>query len=102
MGLQELIDALAAADQDYIAPLGFGHPNSYRGNYSCVAFTPEENVTVAWMLEHAKSALGATFEGWKGGEYTMDKYTDCYIAHDGESGGDKIGPVLIAYLTGKA
>lgn len=102
MGLQELIDALAAADQTYIAPLGFGSPHSYRGYYFDLAFEPAENVTVASMLTHAKSALGATFTGYKGGEYTMGEYTDCYIAGYGESGGDRIGPVLIAYLTGKA
>ena len=102
MGLQKLIDALAAADQTYVAPLGFGPPDSYRGNYICVAFEPAENVTVASMLAHAKSALGATFTGYKGGEFTMHEYTDCYIANYGTSGGDQIGPVLIAYLTGKA
>ena len=102
MGLQQIIEALAAADQTYIAPLGFGPPDSYRGNYFDIAFEPESNVTVASMLAHAKSALGATFTGYKGGEYTMGENTDCYIAQYGESGGDRIGPVLIAYLTGKA
>jgi len=102
MGLQELINALAAADQDYVAPLGFAEPMSYRGYYEDLAFEPAQNVTVASMLAHAKSALGATFTGYKGGEYTMHEYTDCYIAEYGKSGGDKIGPVLVAYLTGKA
>jgi hypothetical protein len=101
MELEELIEALAAADQDYVAPLGFGKPMSYRGNYVDVAFEPEPNVTVASMLAYAKSALGATFTGYKGGEYKMDKYARCYIAEYGECG-DEIGPVLIAYLTGKA
>ena len=102
MMLQQLIDALAAADQDYVAPLGFGSPDSYRGYYECVAFSPEKNVTVASMLAHAKSALGSTFEGYKGGEFTMHEFTDCYIAYYGTSVGDKIGPVLVAYLTGQA
>lgn len=101
MGLKELIDALAAADQTHVAPLGFGKPMSYRGYYHSVAFEPVENVTVASMLAHAKSALGATFDGYKGGEYTMSEYTDCYIARYGESSGDMIGPVLVAYLTGR-
>lgn len=102
MGLQELIDALAAADQNHVAPLGFAEPMSYRGYYYDVAFEPAHNVTVASMLAHAKSALGATFMGYKGGDYTMGPYTDCYIAGWGQCDGDKIGPVLIAYLTGKA
>ena len=48
------------------------------------------------MLEHANSALGATFTGYKGGEYTMHEYTDCWIAEYGKSDGDKIGPTLKA------
>ncbi len=102
MGLQDLIDALAAADQEHVAPLGFAEPMSYRGDYSQLAFAPTKNVTVASMLQHARSALGQTFEGYKGGEFKMDKWTDCYINEYGESGGDRIGPVLVAYLTGRA
>lgn len=102
MGLQELIDALSAADQTHVAPLGFGEPMSYRGYYEELAFEPARNVTVASMLAHAKSALGATFTGYKGGEFTMHAHTDCYIAKYREVGGDKIGPVLVAYLTGRA
>ena len=102
MGLQELIDALAAADQEHVAPLGFAQPRSWRGSYSELAFEPAEAVTVASMLKHAKSALGANFTGYKGGEYTMHEYTDCYIDKYGHSSGDKIGPVLVAYMTGRA
>ena len=102
MGLQALINALAAADQDYVAPLGFAEPMSYRGSYYDVAFEPAHNVTVASMLSHAKKALGATFIGYKGGDYTMGPYTPCYIARWGECDGDMIGPILVAYLTGQA
>jgi hypothetical protein len=101
MTLEELITALEAADQTHIAPLGFGAPGSYRGDYSELAFEPASNVTVASMLAHAKSALGATFTGYKGGEFTMNEYTYCYINERGHSGGDRIGPVLVAYLTGQ-
>lgn len=48
------------------------------------------------MLENAKSALGATFYGYKGGEYTMHEYTYCWIAEYGTSKGDKIGPTIKA------
>lgn len=102
MGLQELIDALSAADPEHVAPLGFGAPMSYRGDYCALAFNPERNVTVASMLAHARSALGATFEGYNGGDFTMHEYTYCYIGAYGESGGDRIGPWLVAYMTGQA
>jgi hypothetical protein len=100
MQLRELIEALEGADQDYVAPIGFGAPMSYCGYYHDVAFEPARNVTVASMLEHAKSALGATFVGYKGGQYTMYEDVDCYIA-EYDALGDEIGPVLIAYLTGQ-
>jgi len=102
MNLGKLIEELRNADPDYIAPIGFAAPRSYRGYYEDVAFEPAENVSVASMLRHAESALGATFEGYKGGEYTMGEWTTCWISNYGESGGDCIGSVLVAYLTGQA
>lgn len=102
MNLGKLIEELRNADPDYIAPIGFAAPRSYRGYYEDVAFEPAENVSVASMLRHAESALGATFEGYKGGEYTMDEWTTCWISNYGESGGVCIGSVLVAYLTGQA
>lgn len=102
MTLQQLIDALAAADQDQVVPLGFGRPWSYRGGPSDVAFVPETDVTVAAMLAEAQFALGETFHGYKGGQYTMGAGVDCYIAEYGSSQGDKIGPMLVAYMTGQA
>lgn len=69
MNLGELIRRLRNADPAYIAPLGFAAPRSYRGYYEDVAFKPAENVSVASMLRHAESALGATFEGYKAGQY---------------------------------
>lgn len=94
--LGELIEWLEQQDGAKVVPHGFGNPNSYRGYYDDVAFEPAENVTFASMLENAKAALGATFQGYKGGEYTMHEYTDCWIAEYGTSGGDKIGPTIKA------
>jgi hypothetical protein len=52
------------------------------------------------MLADARSALGATFHGWKGGEYTMAEYTDCWLAVAGCTG-EGIGPVLLRYMLGE-
>jgi hypothetical protein len=102
MNLGDLIAALEAADPSHIAEYGFGRPRSYRGYYEELAFEPTRNVTVGMMLEYAKSALGQTFEGYKGGSYTMSEYTPCWIASYGDSyNADSIGPTLISYLTGK-
>jgi hypothetical protein len=100
MNLGELIQALEAANPDLVVPHGFGNPHSYRGFYDDLAFEPRENVTVAAMLADARSALGATFHGWKGGEYTMAEYTDCWLAVAGCTG-EGIGPVLLRYMLGE-
>ena len=97
MVLQDLIEWLESQNQDAVVPYGFGEPMSYRGYYDNVAFRPVENARIGDMLDHAKSALGATFEGYKGGEYKMEAHTDCWIAHYGSAGGDLIGPTLISY-----
>jgi len=56
--------------------MGFRNPHSYRGFYEQLAFEVAENVTVGEMLTIAEPALGATYQGWKGGDYTMRDYTD--------------------------
>ena len=94
--LEELIDWLKQQDPNLTVPHGFGSPHSYRGNYTEVAFSPEVNVTFGEMLQHAESALGATFEGWKGGEFTMSEWSTCWIADEGSCVSDRIGPTIKA------
>lgn len=95
--LEALIEELENMDQDAIVRFGFGKPMSYRGYYDELAFEPVENAKISDMLDHARSALNETFEGYKGGEYTMTGDTNCYIAEYGCGGGDMIGPTLINY-----
>lgn len=97
MTLGELIKALEAADPELVVPHGFGDPDSYRGYYEDLAFAPRENVTVRQMLDDARRAVGVTFHGWKGGEYTMSEHTDCWLAERGDTG-ETIGPVLLGYM----
>ena len=98
--LGELIAALEREDPSQVVPVGFKNPHSYRGYYHDLAFEPALNVTVGEMLEAARSALGQTFEGYKGGEFTMTESTDVWIACYG-SHGETIGPVLLSYMLGK-
>lgn len=97
MTLKDLITALESAPQDKVVRHGFGHPHSYRGYYDELAFEPVENVTVAQMLADAKSALGATYCGYKGGSYTMSEWTPVWLAECG-SCGEGIGPTLLRYM----
>lgn len=98
MTLSELIGALETADPGLVLPLGFSNPHSYRGFYTDLAFEPTANVTVGQMLADARSALGATYQGHKGGDYTMEGWTECWLAEDGCGGGEPIGPILITLL----
>lgn len=84
MNLGELIEILDNHPRlDDVASAGFSKPHSYRGYYECLAFEPTWNVTVRSMLDAARSALGAEYEGWKGGEYVMRADTSVYIASEG-------------------
>lgn len=98
MRLGELIEYLENIDQHLVVKKGFCNPHSYRGHYEELAFQPTENITVGRMLEFAKSALGNTYTGYKGGNFKMDEYTDCYIANYGECG-ETIGKLLLDYMT---
>lgn len=97
MLLNELIDTLEAADQTLVLPDGFDSPHSYRGFYNELAFEPAYDITVADMLEAARDARGSSYEGYKGGEYKMTAYTDCWLAEYGHTG-ESLGPVLLRLM----
>lgn len=97
MILKELIERLEKEDPEKIVPLGFSYPHSYRGFYSDLAFEPIENISVGQMLECAKEALDSTYEGYKGGEYTMTEYSNVWIANYGSTG-ESIGHILLNYM----
>ena len=52
------------------------------------------------MLANARSALGRTFTGYKGGAFTMDEFATCWIAPYGEYGSaaQQIGHLLMDYM----
>jgi hypothetical protein len=99
MYLKDLIECLEKQPPNTEVPVGFGDPHSFRGYYTNLAFVPMENTTVGQMLAAAKAALGSTYFGWKGGEFTMDEYSQCWLAEEG-CDGEVIGPVLLNYMVG--
>lgn len=80
MHLGKLIDALEKAPPSLVVKNGFGKPMSYRGYYDQVAFEPVGETTIGAMLAYAKSAIGPTFTGYKGGDYTYDYSTEAWVA----------------------
>lgn len=97
MFLGELISALEQHDRDRVVPIGFARPHSHRGSYEQLAFEVRENVTIGSMLDAAREALGSTYEGYKGGDYTMYEYSEVYLAQYG-SPGEELSRLLLRYM----
>lgn len=86
MWLGDLIDELKKHDPKLRVRHGFSNPHSYRGYYDRLAFEPTANISVEQMLAEAERAVGETYEGYKGGDFKMDRLTDVYVANWGECG----------------
>ena len=101
--LNDLINRLEELPQDM--PILLGDADSYRGYYSDLAFAPlydTEPRTVKEILKEALLAHGKTFEGYKGGEFTMEGDTPVWYSHYGDCGPAIIGitdegEILIQY-----
>ena len=98
MILSELIEYLRSKDKNTKVKKGFNYPHSYRGYYEELAFEPCDDTTVGEMLECAQQALDNTYTGWKGGEFRMNGFSECYIAYAGNTG-EGIGPILLDFMT---
>lgn len=84
MNLGRLIEILRAfPDQDKVLPIAFNNPDSSRGSYDEIAFSPAKNVPVKLLLMQAEDCIGATFTGYKGGEYTMNEGTKINLDNSG-------------------
>lgn len=95
MKLGAFIAALERADPAMLVRfdiLGFTPTKfrSYRGYYDQLAlgWTADDNkrMLADQLLDQARAAIGATFEGHKGGEYVMDEDTPLWMANVGYSG----------------
>lgn len=112
MDIQKLIDAMSEAGRrarkDYHLTLGgliaalegagdtpvrFDRggsptkPHSYRGYYSDLCFeSTDKPVKASRLLEGARTSVGRTFEGYKGGDFTMGEDTPLWVAPYGCTG----------------
>ena len=96
--LGELIARLEKLPSEKIIKRAFKNAHSYRGFYEDLAFEPAENLTVRELLEIANGALGKTFSGWKGGHFLMTKDTSVWIANEGDTSDDMLGPMLLDFI----
>lgn len=97
MTLGQLVRALELAPRDRVVRRGLTHPHSYRVYSRDIGFELGGPISIGGMLGVVRSALGETFEAWKGGEYTMGPDVDVHVAAWGEPG-DDLGPLLLEFL----
>lgn len=87
--LGKLIDVLKAMDPVAQVP-NLCDPHSYRGYYCDIAFELNVGTRSAMsLLTECENALGQTFEGYKGGDYTTNANTPVWVALYGSTG-DKL------------
>lgn len=98
MNLGDIITRLEAANPQQVVKHGFHNPHSYRGDYYDLAFEPATAITVAEMLEAARSAVGTTYQGWKGGDFKMNAYDWCWLSEEGTASGETISPLLLEFM----
>lgn len=90
-------DTTVEYDFCYLSPTKL---DSYRGYYDHLALgwsEPNPWPSVQQVLDELKSAVGKTFHGWKGGEYTMDESTPVWVANPGQTGSTGIVGVELQY-----
>jgi hypothetical protein len=81
-------------DFEYLFPTTI---DSWRGSYAELALnfeTSGEELPVSKFLELLKSAVGKTFEGYKGGDFIMDERTPIWVANYSHSGNTAVVDVL--------
>jgi len=98
MTLGEIIDALESVDQycnngdikEVTYDFGYFVPtdlDSWRGSYENLAlgYNNDEAPLLTDLIERCKRADGATYMGWKGGDYLMTMDTPVYVSNPGEA-----------------
>lgn len=98
MKLKTIISLLEKFPESQYVEQGFGNPHSWRGSYDELSFEPVDNTTVGEMLQAAKSAVGETYQGWKGGDYTMTLDTEVNIDYIGSWSDGKHEHLLYDWL----
>lgn len=83
--LGDFIKALEASDPEWVVPVGIAEPHSWRGDYMELAFQPAPPMTIGEALAVARSAMGQTYQGYKGGDFEMNEWTPVHLSFYGSS-----------------
>ncbi len=96
--LLDLIHLLEQEDPTTIIKEGFDEEYSYRGYYQDLGVQSARNVSIQTMLTILKRAVDNTYEGWKGGDFTMGKYTDVFLTPGPGDTGIELSQKLFGYM----
>jgi len=86
--LGELLDHLEKLEckEEKLIP-SLCNPHSYRGYYTDLAFALSDNpLSIDDTICLLKNCLGKTFDGYKGGSYTMNRDAPLWCAEYGDTG----------------
>lgn len=97
-GAIEMLEAELIEVPNKRVAIGWHNPHSYRGYYERLGLEPKPNCLVREMLEVLQTSLGATFQGYKGGDYTMEYSTELYLCEEGDVTDNQIGPLLLELM----
>jgi len=90
MDISEVVDWLEDYQQkhpDATTKFGWTEGGSYRGYYDEFSVEPSDSeVDIETMIGVLCDAIGQTFYGYKGGEYTMNESSEVYYAPYGNTG----------------
>jgi len=93
MSLGELASTLAATPDLPVrvdfgsGPVGVGDIGSYRGYYSDLAIEPGGDLSSHDLSKWLTAAVGQTFVGYKGGDFTMSRMTPVWVSSYGDASG---------------
>jgi hypothetical protein len=92
LSLGEFLDVLERQPEADLVLFDFGgmvptRVNSYRGYYEdlAIGFGDVDTPKVAEVLKELRSAIGKTFEGYKGGNYRMGRNSRLWVANYGRT-----------------
>jgi hypothetical protein len=86
MTLGKLIEVLEPLDPSLPIDADADGLHSYRGYYEQLAVSPGVG-TVGELLDAARSSVGISFEGYKGGKYKMAESTPVWYSERGHASG---------------
>lgn len=69
---------------------------SYRGYYDQLAIEPDGQTTAGALATALSEAIGESFQGYKGGDYSMSRNTPVWLSRHGDASGYAVTGVVEA------